>query len=631
MKIQNISYNYCNTRKNIAKQNTNSTPNTTNINNTVTQPDTFNKAHYVSFGADNRNNLSFEERYALLFLNTLPYFKEAAIGMNAQQQKKIAQLFLLNKEDFEDLLSGNYVAVLGSEKDAKKIFDLKEIAEYNRKHPDAPLNLFKEIKNNVHFTYTYRALCQHPNLDLKSNQNLKIRSTFNTYDSEPANWDELIEDCQGFETLIKYRNDIIYNQMLTTDPLSSKLSEKEINELYKVKPSEEIQYFLLNDDIDSHLREKLYNLIEIPYMPAAISNLKQYELEDLMIFIEKNDPIATAALKRKIYLTDANGFNTPLVNVEKIAKYNKTHPENPKNLLKELEGNLLFMKLLVACKSQRAMGETYPFIVGLPRLNNSNFMTYHLEKGQDLNEGTFEFLNSDIKKNYEYFITFKTDLNKKEKNIEPFALPEPEKPKKLSKMPDIVKELMSSSMLNSKQKKSLYKLGDIPYFYENIQNASEREVLELIDMHLKYGRYFRNMIAGNIEYIYGAQQNGQVTTKTVPLVDLSVAAADNQQNPDKDLKLLDTLTLHTMCEGVLQEIKDIYTKYGLKIKNIIYKTETDAQHIPFIERTSILADNNKTVIKKDRMLANDIPMSIISEMISTNQSSIGVLLSPEGM
>ncbi len=567
------------------------------------------------FGNNKRTNKNIEltesQKIELEQLRKIPDFNDIETAMSKEEIKKLATLSYTYKGYLANILKGNYIATF-PKGESRPIFDLAEIAKYNKKHPDSPKNLYREIIEN-------KLVMKFLNF-VKEEDLLPFDGATIRINTEIQKGKKQSEYANQFETIIEYKDQELYDSIFKTDEAVAKLSERTINKLYKAPTPPAAVALIKDKKFESELKAKLIELLDIPYFPAAIANLDKKELEDLTTYINDEDPLISMALKREAYITDReNNIKKPLFDLENLAKYNAAHPKNQKYLTNELMANKLLTNILNEVYSQQPC----PIAFIMNCFHPSAVNPFYPEEELSYNEALFD-LNRRPKSQYPYIITFNKDLNTVVE-FDDFSKPDTPKTKaKLLPTPAVISEAFTSNQLTKEEKLSLYRLGEIPYLYDTLQNASSEEIQELIKLHLKFQKDFEKLLDGTISIDNMRTELEEHTGNVIKIIDLESQLAKNSRNSNESSKLLNTIKNDSLGLDILEQVQ--------KYKRILHGEPTGITYVyEDKNNTRILVNYNYKGFEKsyEKIIpTNTVPIKIQEELVDLKKCPLIIHLEP---
>ena len=582
MKIQTISPNYTNYKiNNTSKTNTTQQVTYKNIplSNAYYKPFFGSGNHYNSSIQDFLNNENYNDNIKDKLKNLLKikHFKTAAMAMKEEDIANFVENSMFFEPVFEDLLKGKYVAIFENSEIEKPIFDLESIAKYNKKHIEKPKNLNQEFEENW--------------LAINFLAQMKIRKLDKL--SKPIQFPIMING-ETIVTTIKYKP----SAKTDYNKLNLKISKKEFERIKNAAPETELKKLLESNSLDNAKKKTLWELTQIPFFNAAVNNLSEEEIKDIVDYVELNKAFLTEMLKGNITIKDtATKEDKPLLDMPKIAINNQVNPNNQISLYDEFLTNDLFSNIMNRCRLEKSLKGQYPL-----------FFTAHDQTGKILGAPTkiktieeakqaIEFIqnNEKLHKIFPYVIVFENDLNQVEKelHIGEKSLTKAEQEKlfnaKLAPTPKSFMNYLQNPDHSQSEKKIAYNLSEKPYINELMKNSKECDVADLVFLKQTYSKTLNDIFSGKTKIV---EANNEYQAK--PLINLEEMVL-------KGTELNEVMSFGTFAYDLCKEIGNSKKEIGKNLAKISYQKLFDGAAI-----TAQTIDGELKTTYKCKTLPNSI-------------------------
>lgn len=555
MKIQsinlfNINSNTSKYKKSQTFQSGQTTPQINKLSNNCYMPFFAGNSKKTSDNVINEflNDESFEEdkKEYLKFLATIDNFSDAISGLNKDNLNLLITLCLQFSPCSEDILMGKYVAVYGDVE--KPLIDLKSIATHNKKHPETPITLIKELFDNPLVT---RFL-----FDMKK-ANLKSLNGIAELEYEDGE--------QKFKTYIKY--------------LDKKIDSITLKKLKNAPLNEDAMDLLKFKSFEPEYKQTLWELTEIPYFNAATKNLSLDDLKMLVEAATENKAFVTEVLKGNVLFYDKkDNEKLPLLNLKEFVLFNHFKaPANRLFLTDYLFDNVIFTSLSNEIMKAKYYEDKYPaFFYAEQIVNGNEFVPYFAKDKKEAERAYRQCSNKYSPINH--FIIFNNDLN----DIDPISerdeieqnegsLKEKmilEKRKKYPS-PKVVHEYLKNPDIDIENKKIVFNFAEeIPYFNYLMHNAN-RETLENLVYLKKLNSNVFDMFINEKIKIVDISDKYRIIKR--PVIDWEQVVLDKGE-------LNSLISKNSFSYDVLECVGKTVSKYNQKINQItIRKENTDCK------------------------------------------------------
>ena len=452
------------------------------------------KNYYISFGGEKKKHpkviqdilddttKSEMPKKVLQQLLKIKNFEEVASHMDERTMMMLLALTATISPVVEGLLSGDYVFTDENNTIEKPIIDLKSIIEYNKKHPQTPINLYDEIMDNplaakitAYMTSTQKRSLENP-VEIREEQDGIILSS-----------------------IVKQKSKTPTNFIRQ----SKTISKKEYQELKQKPVSEAMMEVFRSEKINPEAKEILWRLSEIPFFNALTEDFSQ---KDLCLFantVIQKTPFFMEALEGNIVIRDLKtGKEKPLIDLEDIAIRNRLNPKRGIAFLDSISQNDVFLNSLKAATFYKKRQNKYPILL-LSRIQEPEVFDAVLNK-QDLPYDQ-ETLLKKLSSKYQYAVIFKNNLNKitekptatqrkslesektKHTNTKPFPTPA------------ALIEYLKDPSIYVKNKQAAYELGENPYFNAIAQDISRQNIKNLVWLKRQFPIIFDKTMEGKTE------------------------------------------------------------------------------------------------------------------------------------
>lgn len=425
----------------------------------------------------NEKSLDDEKKEYLRFLASIDYFSDAISGLKKEDLHSLVFLCENFSPWSEDVLMGNYVAVCGNVE--KPLLDLKAIAIHNKKHPDRPINLIRELFENSLVT---RFMIEMKKRNVKT-LNGVVRMRYNL-------------DEQKVETFIKYS--------------PKKLSSEKLKKLKNAPMNEDAIELLKFKSFEPEYKQTLWELTEIPYFNAATKNLSLDDLKMLVEITYENKAFITEALKGNVIFFDKKqNMKASFIDLERFVIENETtNPANRVFLTSYLFDNVLFTSLTNEIMKAKYYERKYPsFLYAEQIVNGNEFVPYFSQNKEETKVVFMQCANKYSPINQ--FILFKNDLNdidpirendeieQKEETLKEEMILEQ---RKKYPSPKAVHEYLKNPDIDIENKRIVFNFAEeFPYFNYLMRNAKVNDVELLVKLKNKNPKLFENLLAGKIK------------------------------------------------------------------------------------------------------------------------------------
>ena len=262
------------------------------------------------------NTLEQEKKDYLSFLTTIDGFEDATKGMKQNELRQFVNVCLFFSPVVDDILKGNYTCVFDDTE--KPLFDLKSVAEYNKKYPQNPQNL-----NDMLFTDNSLIKIFLSTLSAKKTNKL----------SRPMHFSYFLDTEKNLQakTIIKYSP-------------QNNISKKEIQKYADTPINQNAKDLFKFKSIPPEMKKTLWELTEIPYFNALSKNLQLDQLELLMELTDDNKIFVLEALKGNILQINKKTKEAkPIIDLKQVLENNlKSSFQNQQNIFTEFLNNKLF-------------------------------------------------------------------------------------------------------------------------------------------------------------------------------------------------------------------------------------------------------------------------------------------------